>query len=87
MEIISNITLEEFLGVIRLESEECLPFILVDMDGNWIASHEMFILDFYQLRTWKIETVLIKDQEDHTFEITLNGGNFKNFHFRNVHSN
>ena len=82
METITNITLEEFLSVIRLENGDHIPYVLVDMDGNWIKDDDLFILDFYQVRKWIVESVIVK--EDGTFEITLNGGNFDAFHLRNV---
>ena len=83
METVTNIKLEEFLSIIHLENGDPIPFILIDMDGNWIPDDQLFILDFYQLKDWLIYEVSV--QEDGTFEIKLNSGNFNAFHFRNVH--
>ena len=76
-------TLEELKSVLKDENDNSITkFELQDLDGNTIYGNELFILDYYTLREWLVEKVLIL--EDVYATIVLNGGNFKAFKLRNV---
>lgn len=76
-------TLEELKSVLRDENDNPITkFELQDLDGNTIYGNELFVLDYYALREWLVEKVLIR--EDGYATIVLNGGNFKAFKLRNV---
>lgn len=68
-----------------LKNDDNTPFtnyIVEDYDGNQIYSEDLFILDWYAMREWKVNAVCI--DEFGRAVIVLNSGNFHAFHFRNV---
>ncbi len=75
----------EVLSIMEPEEEDVLVYTLEDMDGNWIHRDDLFILDYYQMRNWQVEKIKIAPYGEVAF--VLNGGNFNDFHFRNVHTN
>lgn len=81
--IMRNLTFEEIMSV--LKNDDNSPFTnytVEDFDGNQIKAENLYILDFHQMREWLVDSVCIDEFGRAT--IVLNGGNFNNFHFRNV---
>lgn len=77
--------LKEFIDITIGENKDPLTAItLMDEDGNWINWSELFILDYYRLSTWLISQIRVTEYG--SVELTLLGGNFRNFCFHNVHS-
>ena len=83
MEIITDIRFEDVLAIMEPEEDDVLDYAIEDLDGNWIMRDSLYILDFYQVRKWKVNK--IKVAPDGVVTFILNGGNFRDFHFRNVH--
>ena len=83
MEVVTDIKFEEVLAIMEPEEDEILDYTIEDLDGNWIMRDDLYILDFYQVRNWRVEKIKVAPSGTITF--ILNGGNFKDFHFRNVH--
>ena len=76
-------TFEELLNILKDENGEPLrSFELQDLDGNTIYGDELFILDYYSMREWKVSQINIRDDGHAT--IILSSGNFKDWHFRNT---
>ena len=81
--IMQNIKFEDLINV--LKNDDNSPFTnytVEDFDGNQIKAENLYILDFHQMREWLVESVCV--DEFGRITIVLNGGNFNNFHFRNV---
>lgn len=75
---------EEALNTLKDEHENPITeFDIEDLEGNTIAGNELYITDFYAIREWKVEKILIRTNG--SVIIILNGGNFKSFHLRNVY--
>lgn len=80
-----NIRFEDLMSILKNDDDDKAPLIkytVEDYDGNQINAEDLYILDFYQMREWLVDSVRIDEWGRAT--IVLNGGNFKNFHFRNV---
>ncbi len=78
-----NITFEQIVAV--LKNDDNTPFIhytVEDTDGNQIPSEKLFVLDYYALREWVVDSVCIDEYGRAT--IVLKSGNFHSFHFRNI---
>lgn len=76
-------TFEELESVLRDEDgNPVTKFELQDEDENTIYGNELFVLDYYAIRKWKVYKVLIRD--DGYVTIILHSGNFKDHKFRNV---
>ena len=82
MEFITSMTLEEFLAVIKLENEEPIAFCVVDLEGNWIMDSDLVIKDFYIIKDWRVNKVIVRS--DGLFEIEINGGDFIGFNLKHV---
>lgn len=82
MEFITSMTLEEFLAVIKLEDGEPISFCVVDLEGNWIMDSDLVIKDFYVIKDWRVNKVIVRS--DGLFEIEINGGDFTGFDLKHV---
>ncbi len=83
MEVITDIKLEDVLAIMEPEEDDILDYTIEDLDGNYIMRDSLYILDFYQVRNWKVNKIKVAPDGGITF--ILNSGNFKDHHFRNVH--
>lgn len=78
-----NIKFEELISILKNDDNTPLEIYTVeDLDGNQIRAENLYILDFYHMREWLVESICVDEYRHIT--IVLNGGNFKDFHFRNV---
>ena len=75
--------LKDFIEIAKNHNgERFTNIVLFDLDGNYICWDELYILDYYAIMNWLVEEITIR--ETGYVEIMLNGGNFRNFMFRNV---
>ena len=77
-------TYEELMSVLRDKNNQRYPdFVLQDLDGNKIDYKDLHVLDAVAILDWPVEKILV--EESGLLTITLNGGNFKSWHMRNVY--
>lgn len=77
--------LKDFIEIAKNHNEEPLTnIVLFDFDGNYICWDELYVVNYYAIMNWLVEEITVR--ETGYIEITLNGGNFKNFMFYNVRS-
>ena len=77
-------TYEELMSVLRDKNNQRYPnFTLQDLDGNKIDYKDLYVLDAVTILDWLVEKILV--EESGLLTITLNGGNFKSWHMRNVY--
>lgn len=82
MEYLTSMTLEEYLAVTKLEDGEPIAFCVVDFEGNWIMDSDLVIKDFYVIKDWRVNKVIVRS--DGLFEIEINGGSFIGFNLKHV---
>lgn len=76
-------TFEELRGMLKdSDGGPLTSFTLEDYDGNTIESTDLYILDAYAIREWKVEEIQVWDRGH--LHIVLNSGNFKEHGFKNV---
>lgn len=80
-----NIRFGDLMSLLKNDDDDRAPLIkytVEDYDGNQINAEDLYVLDYHQMREWLVDSVRIDEWGRAT--IVLNGGNFNDFHFRNV---